>query len=380
VANGILSGIQVLDFTRVVAGPYCTRILADLGAQVIKVDKVPEGEDPVRSDGSAGNNVGKRSIAIDLKQESGIEVALKLAANADVIVENFRPGVMDRLSLGYQQIAEINPDIIFASISGFGQTGPLTHRRAYGATAHAEAGWLWVQQQASGSQAPFAPGVTVADIMAGTNTVLAILAALFDRERTGQGQWIDITLMESQLAMLNEPASQALAGNSEERWRPFRHPIHSVADGHVTINIADSRNWHRITEALEHPGEPMPEDPEDANAIVGSWVAGYTIAQLASRMDEAGAPYGVVRTMPETVSDPYFIERGMIVNVPDPLDGSLKVVGSPFHFSKTGIGPAEAPPLAGEHSKEVLESLGYSGDEITSLVASRVIGHQSTPA
>lgn len=376
-ANMILSGIQVLDFTRVVAGPYCTRILADLGAHVIKVDELPMGEVPVRSNGSAGNNAGKRSIAIDLKQKRGIEVARKLAAKADVIVENFRPGVMNRLGLGCQQIVEVNPSIIFASISGFGQTGSLAHRRAFGATAHAEAGWLWVQQQVVGSEAPFAPGVTVADIMAGTNAALAILAALFDRERTGQGQWIDVTLMESQLAMLNEPASQALAGISEEAWQPFRHPIHSARDGHVSINIGNTRNWRRIAAALAHPEEPMPENSQGANAMVGSWVAEFSLSELARRMDEHGAPYGVVRTMPETVKDPYFTERGMIANVSDPLNGSIKVVGSPFHFSGTEVGPTGPPPLAGQHSTEVLAWLSYSDDEIKSLLASHVIGHQS---
>lgn len=379
-ANSILSGIQVLDFTRVVAGPYCTRMLADLGAHVIKVDELPNNEAPVRSNGSAGNNAGKRSIAIDLKQESGLEVAQKLAAKADVIVENFRPGVMARLGLGYQKIVEFNPSIIFASISGFGQTGSFAHRRAFGATAHAEAGWLWVQQQALGGQTPFAPGVTVADVMAGTNTVLAILAALFDRERTGQGQWIDVTLMESQLAMLSGPASQALAGTSEAAWQPFRHPIHSADDGYVTINIGDSRNWRRIAAALDHPREPMPKNLEDANDIVGSWVAQYRVSELARRMDEQGAPYGVVRSMPEAVKDPYFTERGMIVNVSDPLDGTLRVVGPPFHFTRTEVGPVGPPPLAGQHSKEVLQSLGYSNNEITFLLDSQVIGHQSTPS
>lgn len=377
-ARGILDGIQVLDFTRVVAGPYSTRILADLGAQVIKVDELPRGDAPVRSSGSAANNVGKRSIAIDLKQETGVEVAKKLAAKADVVVENFRPGVMARLGLDYSSMVEFNPSIIVASISGFGQTGSSTQRRAFGATAHAEAGWLWVQQQAFGSQAPFAPGVTVADIMAATNAVLAILGALFDRERTGQGQWIDVTLMESQLALLNEAASQALAGSSEETWQPFRHPIHSALDGNVSINIAHERNWKRIAGALEHPGEPMPESPRDANAMVGAWVAEYSVSEVARRMDEHEAPYGIVRTMPEAVKDPYFKERGMIAQVPDPLNGSLKVVNSPFHFSGAEVKPSGPPPLAGQHSKEVLESLGYSDGEITSLLASRVVGHQST--
>ena len=151
----ILDHIRVLDFTKVVAGPYCTRILADLGASVMKVDELPDlSHGPVRSGGPAAYNAGKRSVAIDLKRDEGIEVALRMAAESDVVVENFRPGVMERFGLAYKDLESINPRLIYASISGFGQTGKLSNRRAYGATAHAEAGWLWVQQQASTSRSP----------------------------------------------------------------------------------------------------------------------------------------------------------------------------------------------------------------------------------
>lgn len=374
----ILSGVQVLDFTHVVAGPYATRVLADLGAGVTRVDPPPPdgAERPVRSSGSASNNAGKRSIALDLRDPAGVEVAARLAARADVLVENFRPGVMAQLGLGYERLSVANPRLVYASISGFGQSGPSSHRRAYGATAHAESGWLWVQQQAAGSDAPFAPGVTVADIVTAMNAVSAILSALYDRERTGRGQRIDVTLVESQLAMLAEVAGPALAGEAEADWRPFRHPIHAARDGYVTINIGGLRNWRRIAEALGHPDEAMPSEPADASAAVGAWVAEHGVVDLARRMDEAGAPYGIVRSMREAVSDPYFTDRGMVVRLGDPVDSALTVIGSPLHFSDAATGPVGAPPLAGQHSLEVLQDLGYDEAEVRALLKSRAVVRQ----
>jgi len=196
----ILEGVKVVDFTRVVAGPYATRMLADMGAEVVTIDS-PVGADggeseagARRSAGSVENNLGKRSIVLDLKSEDGIEVARALAAQADVLVENFSPGVMERMGLGYEALHALNARLVYASISGFGHGNSSSHRRAFGATAHAEAGWLWAQQQAAGTAEPFAPGVTVADLITGTLSFSGMLAALLDRERTGQGQHVDVWL------------------------------------------------------------------------------------------------------------------------------------------------------------------------------------------
>ena len=374
----ILEGIRVLDFTRVVAGPYTTRVLADLGAEVIKVDQPPASQEaPARTAGSVANNLGKRSIAINLKTEVGLEVALALAARADVLVENFRPGVMAELGLGYERISKWNPRVIFASISGFGQSGPSSHRRAYGATAHAEDGWLWVQQETAENATPFAPGVTVADIVTAMNAVSGILAVLYDRERTGRGQWIDVTLMESQLAMLSEVARGALSGEPEAEWRPFRHPIHAARDGYVTINIGGAHNWMRIAEALGHAGESIPSSPEAANQLVGPWVAAFNVGDLARRMEETGAPYGIMRSMHEALNDLYFKERGMIVDAPDHVDGTVRVIGSPLHFSDAQSGPqATGAPLAGQHSREILFSIGRSLEDIKAILGSGAIVQQ----
>lgn len=377
----ILDGVRVLDFTHVVAGPYCTRVLADLGAEVVKVDPPPSaGAEEARTTGSVANNVGKRSIVLDLKTPAGLKVALELAARADVLVENFTPGVMATLGLGYEDVAHGNPAIVYASISGFGQTGPLSHRRAYGAVAHAESGWLWVQQQAQGGSEPFAPGVTVADIVTAMNAVSAILAALYDRERTGEGQWIDVTLAESQMAMLSEVARPALEGAPQEAWRPFRHPIHRARDGHVTINLGSERNWQRIARALGHAGTPRPPAADDANALVGSWVAQLTVDDVARGMEATGAPFGVVRSIHEAFRDPYWRQRGMVQEVSDPVDKIVRVTGSPLHFSRAASGPGPAgAPLAGQHSAQILAELGYQPQEIDALLASGAV-LQQTPS
>jgi succinate--hydroxymethylglutarate CoA-transferase len=284
---------------------------------------------------------------------------------------------MDGLGLGYDALAATNGRLVYASISGFGQTGSFAGRRAYGATAHAEAGWLWVQQQAQGGDAPFAPGVTVADIVTGMSAFSAIVAALLDREHTGRGQRIDTTLMDCQLAMLSEVAVPALNGATEAAWSPFRHPIHATRDGgHVTINIGDARNFARIADALGHSGEPMPTPPPAANTLVGQWVAALPTDAVARAMDRTGAPYGVVKSMPEAAAHPYFAERGMIAEVPDGRGGALRVVNSPLRFSDATAGPTAGPPIAGEHTREVLGRLGYADDRVDALLESGAVGEQ----
>jgi CoA:oxalate CoA-transferase len=378
----ILEGMKVVDFTRVVAGPYATRILADMGADVVKIDS-PVGagggqseSGTRRSAGSVENNLGKRSIVIDLKSENGIEVARALAVQADVLVENFSPGVMEQVGLGYEVLHALNSRLIYASISGFGHGNSSSHRRAFGATAHAEAGWLWAQQQAAGTAEPFAPGVTVADLITGTLSFSGILAALLDRERTGLGQHVDVSLMDGQLQLISQLASEALNGRTEADWQPFRHPIHRASDGgNLSINIGTPRHFRRIAEGLGHGGAAMPESGPAANAQVKEWVAAITTSAAAAGLEAAGAAYGVVRSMPEAVRDPFFVERGMIIEVDDPIDGRYRGVSSAMFFSDATSAPSGAAPLAGEHSRELLEQLGYDADKVESLLDRAVVQH-----
>ncbi len=379
----ILDGVRVVDITQVIAGPLCGRMLADLGADVIKIDRLPpEGAaEPVRSNAAGpALNLGKRSIAIDLGSAEGLEVARELIGRGDVVLENFRPGVMARLGLGYEQLSAGQPRLIYASISGFGQEGSQAARRAYGSTGHAEGGLLWLQQQALGSDAPFAPGLTVADIATGMNAFSGVLAALYDREQTGRGQQVDVTLVESQFAMLFESAGLALNGGMPEGWRPFRHPIFAAKDGHVCINPGGPSVWGPIAAGLGHAGAPRPGAMPQFLEVVGAWTAELTVAEIRSGMEAEGAPFGVVRSIDEVVREPYFTERGMIAEVPDPIDGTMRAISSPLHFSEASSTPTGAAPLAGEQTREVLrEELGYSEERVEALLGGGAVGEQAAP-
>lgn len=378
VGRRILEGVRVIDFTRVVAGPYCTRMLADLGADVICVDPPKEGAGgPTRTEGSVANNLGKRSVTLDLKHPAGIEAARALIAGADVVVENFRPGVMASLGIGYEACSATNPRLVFASISGFGQTGGSSHRRAYGATAHAEAGWLWVQQQAVGTPEPFAPGVTVADLVTGQTAFAGILAALYDRERTGRGQWVDTSLMDCQFQMLTEVVTPVLNGQPPEAWTPFRHPVHRTRDGrHITLNIGGPHNWARIAAALGHEGEPMPAASAAANVLAGLWIAVMDATDVVSALGQTGAPYGMTLTMHEAAAHPHLAERGMIVEVDDPLEGRVRAVDSALFFSETVSSATGPAPLAGQHSRDVLREAGYDDARIEAALVSGGVAEQ----
>ena len=378
----ILDGVRVVDITQLVAGPYCTRMLADLGADVIRIDPPARGlaaSAPRRSAGPASLNLGKRSIVLDLKHPDGLEAVQTLINRADIVVENYLPGVVARLGLGYGELSRANRGLIYASISGFGQDTSYSHRRAYGATAQAEAGWIWVQQKAQGGPEPFAPGVTVADLVTGMNAFSAILAALYDRERSGQGQRIDIALMDSQLAMLTEVAGEPLRGQAEDEWQPFRHGLQQAKDGHLAVNIGPPRNWLRIAKAFGYSGAPAPGSQEEASRLLAGWIGERTTADAARALEDAGAPYGVVKSMREAVEHPYFAERGMVSEVEDPLDRNSRFIGSPLFFSNAESAPLGGAPLAGQHTQLVLRELGYDEPGIAALIAAGAAEHQATP-
>ena len=374
----ILSGIQVLDFTHVVAGPYATRVLADLGAEIIKIDLPidPDAINPVLSSGRPGYNVGKQSISLDLKTKAGKDIVHKISQSSDILIENFSPGTMKKLGMDFNKLSESNPRLIIASISGFGQTGKSSHRRAFGATAHAEAGWLWTQQQAASATEPFAPGVTVADILTAENCISGILAALFDREKTGKGQQIDVSLMDSQLAMLSEIANRALLENSEADHTPFRHPIHKTKDGYVNINIGTERNWKRIATAFDNPSEQMPKIADESNVKIAHWVSKFTNEEIAERMSKNGAPFGIVKTLHEAVKNPVFHERGMITQITNEHSEKIPIISSPMHFSNAISGPEGVIPIAGEHTRNILRANGYDEDSINSMIESKIVFEQ----
>lgn len=376
----ILEGTRVLDMTHVLAGPYCARILSDLGAEVVKIDRLPEQAGAPTS-GSRQNNAGKRSIAVDMSTEAGLEVARSLAAWADVIIENFAPGALDRLGMGYQALSLENPRLIYASISGFGQDGSQSSRRAFGASAHAEAGFLWVQQRAHDDASPLAPGIQVADILAAQNTLSGILGALFHRERTGRGMRIDVTLMESQMAMMTEIVGRFLDADAGDDWIPPRHPIyHSADDRSFTIHAGGAHNWARLAHGLGHP-EAAEEVPEDVLPVLQEWIGALPAAEVSRRLTETGAPFGLIKTLREAVAHPMFAERKFFVEVPDATTGTMRTVGVPIRLDGQGFGPVRPAPLAGEHTREVLtDILGRSAAEVDSLIESGCVATATPPA
>ncbi|MCC6130471.1 MAG: CoA transferase [Acidobacteria bacterium] len=376
----ILAGIRVLDLTQVVAGPACTRMLADLGADVVKIDPpAPDAEGQRRSSGPAAQNVGKRSIVADLESDGGLAIARALAERADVLVQNYRPGSLERIGLGYANLKPANPRLVYATISGFGQDTSYRSRAAYGATAHAEAGLLWVQQMAQGGEAPFAPGVTIADIATGMNATMAILAALYDREQTGRGQFVDIALMDSQLAMLGEAAATALAAKPGDPWEPFRHGLQQTLDGYIAVNRGSDRNWTRLAQAMGQPGLDHGLPRAEAERAVAAWAATVTTAQAEEALAKAGAAFGVVRSLHDALRHPYFAERGMVAEVADPVTGTMRTLSSPLFFSDADASPTGPAPLAGAHTDEVLAELGYSPAEISELARGGVIQSAASP-
>lgn len=365
----ILHGIKVLDLTHVLAGPYCARLLADMGAEVIKVDRPPESEGD-RTSGSPQNNTGKRSIALDLTTEQGLSIARALAARSDVLIENFVPGALDRLGLGYERLSSENPGLIYASISGFGQDGSQASRRAFGASAHAEAGFLWVQQRAHDDAGPLAPGIQVADVLAAQNTLAGVLGALFHRERTGRGLRVDVSLLDSQMAMMTEIVGRFLTAAEGDDWTPPRHPIYRSADGRdFTIHAGGEHNWARLAQGLGHP-EAVDPRPDDPLPVLAEWIGALSAAEVSAGLTRTGAPFGLVQTLGEAVAHPAFIERGLFAEVPDPISGTLKTIGSPIRLDGQAIGPSQAAPLAGEHTREVLSQvLGWTEEQVEAALA-----------
>jgi crotonobetainyl-CoA:carnitine CoA-transferase CaiB-like acyl-CoA transferase len=375
-ARAILAGVRVLDVTQIVAGPVCTRILADLGADVVKIDPPGGKSDPSggrRSTGPVAQNAGKRSVVLNLKSAEGVALAQELAATADVLVQNYRPGALEALGLGCEALRGADQRLIYVTISGFGQDTSYRERGAFGATAHAEAGWLWVQQMAQGGHAPFAPGVTVADVATGMNAAMAILAALYDRERTGEGQAIDIALMDSQLAMLAEAAAPALSKGREAPWVPFRHGLQATRDGYLAINVGSPANWRRVALAIGRPAMELPVDRSLAERAIEEWAAGVTTAEAEAALQAAGAPYGVMRSIHDAVEHPYFAERGMVVDIPDLAAGSVRTISSPLFFSAAASEPAGPSPFAGQDTAALLRELGRSDAEIGRLIAAGIV-------
>ncbi|HEV3112361.1 MAG TPA: CoA transferase [Candidatus Binataceae bacterium] len=394
--SGPLSGVTVLEATTTWAGPMCGSLLADLGADVIKVEP-PHGDvsrflppflpgtNPPLSFMHASVNRNKRSVVLDLRQPPGRELFLKLAAGIDVIVENFRPGKLDRRGLGYQGVRQVNPDIIYVSISGFGQFGSLSHRAGYDVLAQAYSGFLSLSGEPGGE--PIKPPTFLSDDLGGLHGALAAVAAIRHRDRTGEGQYIDIALLDSMLFQSN--GNLALAAMDVELPRTgnefvFNAPsnLYRCRDGYVMLVILVDHHWKLLApvigrpELAEHPdyatNTARLERRTELNHMLSQWFAARTVEEAADLLEDQGLAFAPVRAYAQSVHDPHVIERDMLQTTEQ--DGTaLLHVGPPAKMSRTPLKIRSAAPALGQHTDEVLDQLGIDAAARHQLREAKVI-------
>jgi crotonobetainyl-CoA:carnitine CoA-transferase CaiB-like acyl-CoA transferase len=387
---GPLSGLKVVDLTHVMAGPTCTLMLADMGADVIKVEKKPDGDDtrkmvpPKIGDEAAPYlmmNRNKRGIVIDLKTKGGAEILHRLVKSADVLVENFAPGVLERLGFGYEALRRENPALIYCSLSGFGRTGPYKERRGFDLVAQAMSGIMTFTGEAGGP--PTKSGPPLSDITAGILAAMGILAAYTHRLKTGEGQWVETSLFEAALVQTYWQSAIALATGVAPKAMGSAHPLNApyqafeASDGWIVVGGANQRNWMRTLEALG-----APELAEDPRFRTGADRMGNLAAledELSRRfrtkpaahwldlLDKAGVPCGPVYDMLQALDDPQTKAREMVVEVPHKTLGTVKTIGLPVKFSGTPGKVRGGAPLYGEHTRSILGELGFAAGEITDL-------------
>jgi crotonobetainyl-CoA:carnitine CoA-transferase CaiB-like acyl-CoA transferase len=380
--NGALDGLRVIDFTTTIAGPHCGRLLADLGAEVIKIE-APEGDmmrtRPPLRDGASTSfgqlNAGKKSVALDLKSPTGVAAARRLVATADVVVENFRPGVMRRLGLDYEALREIKPDIVYCAISGYGQTGPSAELPAYAPVIHAASGYDLAQiAHQLEPRRPDYCGIFIADVLTGTYAFGAILAALHQRQSTGEGQMIDVSMLESMLSLtLSE--IQAAQFAVPPPGRPIFGPI-ATKDGYIMPAIASERTFQNLALASGHP--EWKTDPRFARYAdrrrhwgelvdeLELWSTGLSTAEVQAIFDKNGVPSSPYRTVRDAMTDPQLAHRRALAEISD-NGGTFLALNPPFRLSAARAAARPFAAALGEHTEAVLAELGYTAAEIAAL-------------
>ncbi|MBI2943189.1 MAG: CoA transferase [Candidatus Wallbacteria bacterium] len=378
--RGPLVGIRVLDLTRALAGPYCTMMLADLGAEVIKVETPGKGDDtrgwgPPFEGGEASYylscNRNKKSITLNLKSARGREILLELARRSDVMVENSRPGAMEALGLGYSDVCKVAPGIVYCTITGFGASGPDRDRPGYDLIAQGMGGFMGFTGEKGGG--PLKVGVAVGDINAGMFSAFGILAALFHRARTGQGQRVDTSLLEGQVAQLTYQAGRYFATGESPTPLGNDHPTivpyasYRAKDGAINIAVGSEALWKAFCEALGR-GD-LQADPrfatnrdrvahrEELTRLLEEMFAGMNVAAIRGALDRAGVPNGPILPLAQVLTHPQVLARDMVVELEHQKAGAIRVTGLPVKLSETPGGIHSAPPLLGEHTQQVLREL-----------------------
>ena len=399
-STGPLAGLRIFDMTRVLAGPSCTQMLGDLGADVIKIErpgigddtrkwgppsvKAPDGSNTSESAYYLSANRNKRSVTIDIAKPAGQRLARDLIARCDVVVENFKVGSLKKLGLDYEALRATQPGLIYCSITGFGQTGPYASRAGYDFLAQGMGGVMSVTGEPDGR--PLKVGVAVSDLMCGMHAVIGILAALHHRDRTGQGQHIDMSLLDSQVAaMCNVGLYTLISGQNPPRLGNGHttivpYDVYTSADGYVILAIGNNGQFAKFCTFAKRPD--LAEDPrflttalrvqnrDVLTTILNGITAEYPTRYWVDGLEPQGVPCGPVNTMTETFADPQIQARGMVVEVPHPAAGGQPVptLACPIKLSETPPTYRNAPPMLGQHTDEVLaEILQLSADDIAAL-------------
>lgn len=390
-----LSGVRILDLTRFLSGPYATMVLAELGADVIKIEQPHTGDDAREMAPKVNEesypfgmpNRSKRSVSLDLKDPRGVDLFLRLAQGAQVVVENFRPGVADRLGIGYEAVKAVREDVVYCSISGFGQTGPYRNRPGFDIMAQGMTGLMRMTGEPGGR--PAKVGIAINDIAAGATAIYSIMGAEMLRQRTGRGQYLDISLVDAGLAWTVWESGAYFAsgevpeaaGTRHRRSAPYQ--AFRTADGYVTIGAANQRLWVRLTGVLERP--EWLEDPRFATnelriehlaeleRLIEEITVRRTTAQWLAVLDEAGIPCGQVLTYDETLSDPHVLSRDMVVELEHPLIGPMRTIAPPTKFSGMPFLVRSPAPWLGQHTAEVLREIGVDDGDLADLFSDGVL-------
>jgi len=383
-----LSGVRVLDVTQFMAGPFCSVILADLGADVIKIEP-PGGEATRRMVGAVGSespafnavNRGKRSVVLNLKLAAGRDAFLRMARTIDIVIENNRPGVMRKLELDYETLSAANPGLIYASISGYGQTGPDSAKGGFDLIAQGVAGIMSVTGEPN--RPPVKAGLPLTDLGAGLFALTGILAALHHRDRTGRGQRIETSLVEAGVALSVWEATEYFAGLGVPQPKGSAHRMNApyqafrCADGYITIGANTDRLFRRLCELLEHPEWADAAEFVDNNSRVrhdgqlAMLIEGVMLQQpralWLARLEAREIPCGPINDYAQVFADPQVVARDMVLETEHPVLGRLRTLGSPIKLSETPADPSRRAPLLGEHTEEVLREFGFSDAEIDAL-------------
>ncbi|OPY86549.1 MAG: Formyl-coenzyme A transferase [Smithella sp. PtaU1.Bin162] len=396
--DGQLKGLKVVDMTRVLAGPFCTMLLADMGAEVIKVEEPDKGDDArgyppfIRGTSAYFTNLNrnKQSIVLNLKKQEAREILLNLLKKSDILLENFKPGTMDKLGLGYEVVSAANPRIIYASISGFGQYGPYKDRPGYDIIGQAMGGLMSVSGWPDSP--PTRTGTAMADIVAGLNACVGILASLKGRERTGKGERIDVSLVDSMVSAMEtiiqiylvEGRVPRRVGNRYEFIAPYNS--FAAADGWVVIGVGGQEVWKRFCKVINR--EDLIDDPAfltnkdrvenviRLEGIVTDWTSQRNVNAIVSLLMAASVPCSPILNVEQICKDPHIAKaREMIVEMDHPLDGKMKVVSCPIKFTNMKTTIRSTAPLQGEHTEQILTNvLGISREEYVCLKEKGIAG------